>query len=82
MNTIQVMFFATLKDLAGSRRITLELAEGANVHELKRLLAVKYPALQPALKTALVSINREFALEEEILPAQAEVAFFPPVTGG
>ena len=82
MNSIQVLFFATLKDMAGTRRITLELPEGATVIELKRLLAIKFPVMKPALRTALVSINREFALDEEVLPAQAEVALFPPVSGG
>ena len=29
-----------------------------------------------------MSINREFALDEDLVPADAEVAFFPPVSGG
>ena len=82
MITIHVLFFATLKDLVGSRSITLDLPVGANVHELKNRLREIYPALTPALGSALLSINREFAFNEDIIPLNAEVALFPPVSGG
>jgi molybdopterin synthase catalytic subunit len=82
MKNISVLFFATLKERAGQDKITLELTEEANITDLKSLLERELPGLAPALETALVAINREFAFDEDLIPDGAEVAFFPPVSGG
>lgn len=82
MNTVQVLFFATLKERAGTQRTSVDLPEQAKVADLKSLLAEKYPGLLPAMGTVLVSVNQEFAFDEEPLPQGAEVALFPPVSGG
>ena len=82
MNRIRVLFFATLKDRAGVKETTLDMPEEATVMDLKTHLRQEFAGLSQALDSALVSINREFALEDENLPAGAEVAFFPPVSGG
>ena len=82
MNRIRVLFFATLKDRAGVKETTLDMPEEATVMDLKTHLRQEFAGLSQALDSALVSINREFALEDEYLPAGAEVAFFPPVSGG
>ncbi len=79
---ITVLFFATLKDRAGTRRIELELTEGTQVRQLKSLLGERFPALRPALGSCLVSVNREYAADEDVIPSGAEVALFPPVSGG
>jgi molybdopterin synthase catalytic subunit len=77
-----ILLFATLKDRAGARRVDLDLPDGARVLDLKHLLKDRYPALAPALDTAVVSINREFAFDEDLIPTGAEIALFPPVSGG
>ncbi len=82
MNNITILFFATLKDLAGARRMELEVEDGMRVAELKAQLVERLPRLAQAMSSALVSINREFAFDEDIVPAGAEVALFPPVSGG
>lgn len=82
MNKVSLLFFATLKDLAGTRRIELELEPGAKVADLKTRLPAHYPKLKPALDSVLVSINREFAFDQDEIPEGAEIAFFPPVSGG
>ena len=48
----------------------------------KQRLLKQLPDLSPALPTALVSINHEFAFPTEAVPDGAEVALFPPVSGG
>jgi molybdopterin converting factor subunit 1 len=82
MNRIKVLFFATLKERAGVKEASLDMPEDATVKDLKTHLEHEFAGLGQALETALVSINREFALENELLPGGAEVAFFPPVSGG
>lgn len=79
---ITVLFFATLKDRAGMDRMELDLADGATVDDLKAALVVRLPALEPAMPSALVSINREFAFQTDAVPDGSEVALFPPVSGG
>ncbi len=82
MNRIRVLFFATLRDRAGVKETILDMPEKATVMDLKTHLRQEFSGLSQALNSSLVSINREFALEDESIPAGAEVAFFPPVSGG
>jgi len=82
MNNVKVLLFATLKDRAGIKEVNLELAQGAQVGELKRLLGERFPNLLTSLPSALVAVNREFAFDEDPIPAGAEIALFPPVSGG
>jgi molybdopterin synthase catalytic subunit len=82
MKTIRILFFATLKDRAGVKEASLELSEGALVRDLKETLRRHYPNLAPALDSTLVSVNREYAFDEDPIPDGAEVALFPPVSGG
>lgn len=82
MNSIKVLFFATLKDRAGVKEAQLDLPEELNVGDLKARLKQDFPNLVEALDSALVSVNREFAIDEDVIPEGAEVAIFPPVSGG
>jgi molybdopterin converting factor small subunit len=45
-------------------------------------LIEKYPALAVSMKHTLISINHEYAFDEAIIPDHAEIALFPPVSGG
>ena len=82
MNNVKVLFFATLKDRAGASQVDLELEQGAQVGELKRLLGERFPNLLTSLPSVLVAVNRDFAFDEDSIPAGAEIALFPPVSGG
>ena len=82
MNTVTVLFFATIRELTGTRQISLELPEGARVADAKEILIEKYPALKLAMDTTVVAVNREFSPDEDLLPEGAEIAIFPPVSGG
>jgi molybdopterin synthase catalytic subunit len=82
MKQLTVLFFATLKERAGTDQAEIEVPEGASVGELKQRLGERFPGLLPAMGSALVSVNREFAFDDDVLPDQAEVALFPPVSGG
>ena len=83
MNKINLLFFATLRSLTGLKSIELELPPESRVADLKLVVADRFPQVAPALvDTVLVSINREYASDEDPIPAGAEVALFPPVSGG
>lgn len=79
---VNVLFFATLKDRAGREQLPLELGDDSTVAALKSRLAADLPELAPALPTALVSVNHEFAFPDDRLHDGDEVGLFPPVSGG
>lgn len=79
---VRVLYFASLRARAGTRQEDVSLPEGATVKKLKRELAVRHGELGPALGSALVSVNREYASLGEALAEGDEVGVFPPVSGG
>jgi molybdopterin synthase catalytic subunit len=82
MSRVSVLFFASLKDRAGIKNTILEVPDGTRVAELKTILGEQYPDLKPALGSVLISINREYAFETDLIPSGAEIGIFPPVSGG
>jgi len=79
---IQIKLFATLKDKAGSNKITVTVAEPATVATLLEAVGAAYPALQTSLPITLVSVNKAFSGRDTAVSPQDEVAMFPPVSGG
>jgi len=82
MNKIRLLFFATLRDRAGTRQMELEVPEGLTVKGLKEHLAQTHPNLAESMQSVLVTIEREYAFDDAVIPEHGEVAMFPPVSGG
>jgi len=82
MKRISVLFFASLRDRTGTKQTWIELPEDAIIRDLKSHLEMNYPALHPLLATSLVAMNKEYATEDQVIPDGAEIALFPPVSGG
>ena len=82
MNRIKVLFFATLRDRAGTKTFDLDIPAETTVQALKDIVVENYPGLKETMDTVVISINREFAFDENLIPENAEVAMFPPVSGG
>lgn len=82
MNQVTVLFFATIRELTGTRQVSLLLPDGASVADVKEMLVEKFPSLKLAMDTTVVAVNREFAPDDDLLPEAAEIAIFPPVSGG
>jgi len=76
--TIQVRFFASLRETVGRASLQLPGDGVANVAEVWASAAggVAVPA------NALAAINMEYANFDAPVADGDEVAFFPPVTGG
>jgi molybdopterin converting factor subunit 1 len=82
MNRIKLLFFATLRDRAGAKSMELDVPDEMTVQGLKDKLAEEYPNLKDSMKSVLITINREYAFDEAVIPPGAEMALFPPVSGG
>ncbi len=79
---IKVQLFARAKDLAGAPAVEMDLPIGARVVDLKKALAITLPALTVLLQHCAMAVNNEFAGDDDVLLAGAEVALLPPVSGG
>jgi molybdopterin converting factor subunit 1 len=79
---VKLLFFASFKDRVGRNSVELDLPAGALVADLKAQAAEQFPALKGLIGAALVSVNQQFAFDEDALEDGAEAALFPPVSGG
>jgi molybdopterin converting factor subunit 1 len=82
MTRIKILLFATLRDYAGTKTIEMEIPIGTTIQELTDLLIMKYPPLERVKDSMMAAINREYAADGQVIPENAEIAFFPPVSGG
>ncbi|RMG89919.1 MAG: molybdopterin converting factor subunit 1 [Chloroflexi bacterium] len=80
---VNILFFATLKDLAGTSKVQLQLdAPEGTVGHVRQALVERYPTLTENLRVALAAVNEEFAFDGDAVKDGDTVAFFPPVSGG
>ena len=82
MMTVRVRLFARARDLAGAERVRVELPESARVSDLRAALAEQVPGLQPLVGSLLVAIGTDYADDAAAVTPNAEIACFPPVSGG
>ncbi len=81
---IQVRYFAALREALGPHE-TVELASGATLGELRDALLARGGRHAEVLargRAVRCALNQAMADEATPVPEGAEVAFFPPVTGG
>ena len=60
----------------------MDIPADMTILELKEKLSTDYPRLKESLHSVLMTINREYAFDEAVVPPNAEIAMFPPVSGG
>ncbi len=80
--TVTVRLFARARDLAGADRVAVELPPDATAGDLRRQLAARVPALAALLDRSALAVGGEVAEDDQALPADAEIALLPPVSGG
>jgi molybdopterin converting factor subunit 1 len=80
--TVRVRLFARARDLVGADAVTVELPAGGTVGDVRAALGETCPELRPLLPRSAVAVAEEFAGDEVVIPAGAEVALLPPVSGG
>lgn len=79
---VNVHLFARARDLAGTAVVQLDLSDGATVGDVRKQLALRFPALGPLLQRSALAVNNEFADDSQAVVAGAEIALLPPVSGG
>lgn len=85
MIQVQLRYFASLREALGPGQ-RLDVAEGSTLGTLRdQLLALggRHAEVLARGRAVRCAVNQVMALDESVpLPDGAEVAFFPPVTGG
>ena len=84
MTALRVRFFASLRESLGPHE-ELDVAAGATLGDVRDQLIARSPRHAEALartRTLRGAINQLMCDEASVVPEGAEVAFFPPVTGG
>ncbi|MBI5760407.1 MAG: MoaD/ThiS family protein [Planctomycetales bacterium] len=79
---IAVQLFAKARDLAGASRVELNLPDAARVADVRVALRQRFPQMEPLISSLLVSVGTEYANDQTPLRVGADVACFPPVSGG
>ena len=84
MTTVQVRYFASLREALGAGE-TLQLAGDATVAAARDALIARSPRHAELLargRAVRTAVNQTLCDESVPVADGAEVAFFPPVTGG
>jgi molybdopterin synthase catalytic subunit len=79
---VTVKLFGPVREAVGEKELSVQLAEGAGVADLRERLARQHPVFERFGARLAVAVNQEVAPETAGLRDGDEVAFLPPVAGG
>lgn len=79
---VRVRLFAAARDAAGCDVVEVHVSESATIADLRRVLAEAYPALSSWCPHLLFAQECRYASDATPIAATAEIAAFPPVSGG
>lgn len=80
--TVRLLFFAVLRDIAGTDARELALADGTTARDVWQSLRGQYAKLSDYTQPPMIAINETYAAPETVLRDGDELAFIPPVAGG
>ena len=78
---LRVALYAGMAEAAGTRVAEIDW-RGGSVADLRADLEAAYPAVGPLLARSAVAIGNRYATDDAAVPAAADVAIIPPVSGG
>ena len=81
---VHIRYFASLREALGAGE-ELDVAEGSTLAALRTQLVArggKHAEVLGGQRPVRCALNQTMAADTALLQAGAEVAFFPPVTGG
>lgn len=82
MMHVRLRLFAIAAQLAGADTVELQINDGASIADLRRALADSCPGLRPLIPQFLFAVDSQYATDATVIPATAEIACIPPVSGG
>jgi len=79
---LDVKLFARAKEIAGVGCVEIDVPDSANVADLRIALTQRFPHMTTLVPNLLVALGTEYADDTTPLDPAADVACFPPVSGG
>ena len=79
---IRIRYFASLREIVGQSEEIAILQEGATVADVRVMLSINYPRLQPILERSLCAVNHSYVTADMMLHEGDELVFIPPMGGG
>lgn len=79
---VRLIFFAVLRDIAGTGERELALETGTTAQQVWQSLRAQYAQLAAYTQPPMIAVNESYAPPETILRDGDELAFIPPVAGG
>jgi molybdopterin converting factor subunit 1 len=80
--SIHILFFGPLKDIVGSDRLTVDIAEAPTGAAAFEAIAARYPELHEWKGCVRLAVNCAYTDFDQSLGSGDEVSFLPPVSGG
>ena len=79
---LKVRIFALYRERAGKNIVTVAVADGATVADLKDEVRRQIPNLAPPEVKIVVAVNTDYADPDVVLQSGDDVCLIPPVSGG
>jgi len=79
---VRLLYFAVLRDIAGTNEAELELPDGTRAADVWQRLRTQHPQLAGYAQPPMTAINETYADGDAVLREGDELAFIPPVAGG
>lgn len=78
----EVLLFAAAAELAAARTITIDLPPTVTAADVLAALGQQLPELAELLPACRLAVDQTFVGPDFLVPAGAELALIPPVSGG
>jgi len=79
---VRLLFFAVLRDIAGTNETELDLPSVTRAADVWQRLRAEHPQLAGYAQPPMTAINETYASADAVLREGDELAFIPPVAGG
>ncbi|CAN5479625.1 MoaD/ThiS family protein [soil metagenome] len=79
---IRMLYFSSLKKIAGCGAEEIEVGNGAKVSDAIEAVYTHHPAMRPQDASLLIARNQQWCDRGEALADGDEIAMMPPVSGG
>ena len=79
---IHLRYFASFREIVGQNEEMVTVDDGVSVADVRALLLIRYPRLQPIMERSACAVNHGYVSRDVTLHEGYEVVFIPPVGGG
>ncbi|KAA3636594.1 MAG: MoaD/ThiS family protein [Bacteroidetes bacterium] len=78
---LNILTFGIARDIVGGNEFEVEIAQGANIADLKSYLTNAYPEFA-RLASFAIAVDEAYRADDFVLEQGSEVVIIPPVSGG